>query len=206
MDARYVHVEDRDEKECYERALRQSVTKIYEKYITDTFMENPDLIASERLKKAVDYLIAKQKNSPKAAKEYAWITINPNPDGLDNDEFHAKVHKCAKKKWVTDCMYVFEQRSETECTGVGLHAHMLIKRDGKVPSEIEREFRSTFKDMVGNNRHIYIRYIGEEAAMQKVEYMKGLKATEKLEKCKMDQEYRKVNDLKPYYVRGVKFQ
>lgn len=143
-----------------------------------------------------------ERRKDKKAKEktpYVFITINPKP-GSDLLRFMDTIEKAIHKKWISEYYYTLEQRSETEDNaGDGFHTHILLYRDGKRPSEISREFHSTFKEYVGNTKHINIKYIPEKDYDNVLAYIKGEKTDDKMEKVNIDRIWRSMMGLKQFY-------
>ena len=112
-------------------------------------------------------------------KHFAFITVNPKDNTLDNFEaLNKATYKCISKRWVTQYAYCYEQRSTDPDDIFGLHAHIILIRGTKRPSELEREVRNTFKHLCGNERHIDIQWKKKEWHQGKIDYMNGLKTGE----------------------------
>lgn len=104
------------------------------------------------------------------------ITINPKPD-TNLREFVNKVKNSMAKKWIKKSCWCFEWRKNED----GLHCHGIIEHGQKRPSEIIREFKNTFKNMIGTEKHINIKKINNKAEyLRCIGYLKGMKrGTEK---------------------------
>lgn len=97
------------------------------------------------------------------------VTVNP-VEGTDINIFLKKIEKCTNKKWVKHFMYCVEWRDMDK----GLHCHIRLEtRVPKKPSHIQRECYNTFKHLVGNVKHVNVRFGRREDAY--VDYIKGIK-------------------------------
>lgn len=104
-------------------------------------------------------------------KNQQLITINPKPN-TDVTLFVKLMEKAMTKKWITKSYWCFEWRNIDE----GLHAHAIIQYKTKRPSEIKREFQTTFKNLIGNNKHVNIIKIWNGKELNRCyDYLKGLK-------------------------------
>ena len=93
----------------------------------------------------------KMTKEDKDDKYFAFVTVNPEVNTLEGyADLNKQVLKCVSKYWVTQYAYTYEQRSDDANKIFGLHAHIILVRGGKRPSELEREVRNTFKRVVGN--------------------------------------------------------
>lgn len=187
--------------EQLEKAKQYVILDYLKEYMRGELEENPEEhITDPELLKIVKSVNKSRKE--KAEKHpYALITINPRPDS-DLQEFVELVHKSIKKKWITEYIYTFEQRGTKEDKyGTGHHCHMLLYREGKRPSELSREFHNTFKHLIGNAKHIDIRYVSEKDADNCRAYINGDKKDEKKKaKCEADDLWRTENALEKVYL------
>ena len=112
---------------------------------------------------------------------YVFITINPRSD-VKLQDFRDKVDKFVNRNMFTQYRYVYEQRSDTEeDMGKGFHAHILLKRNlDYKPSKVILNTKNTFKGItkVDNPQILNIQIIGADFAMDKDEYITGVKTGE----------------------------
>lgn len=126
-----------------------------------------------------------------------WITINPKSD-VKLNEFLIKLKKASTKAWIDQFYYNIEQRGETiEEAGKGLHSHFLIKaKTYKKISHARDEFYNTFKNMVGNPKHVDVKSYPLSMMQDKLDYLQGKKwDDEKQTKVAVDNYFREKNKL-----------
>ena len=134
---------------------------------------------------------------------YVFLTANFR-EGVSLEDFTKSVHKAANKAWITWVMYCFEQRAENS-EYHGFHAHMILCRGDKRPFELIREFKSTFRHVLDSDNPgiLNIKFIEQKNVIQKVDYIKGIKQTDKMLKAAMDKPWRKSVGLQDLYELGA---
>lgn len=146
----------------------------------------------------------------KLAKEHhngwLWITISPKPE-ISFAEFRKKVDKLVNRKMFKSAEWAFEQRSSDPNQFYGFHAHILAQRClSYKPSKCKRGIKNTCKGLVGsvdNNNVLNIQIIGDDYAIDKAQYFKGIKTgAGKEEKQLVDKIWRVKEGLLPYYTRN----
>lgn len=155
----------------------------------------------EACKTYSDMLLKKQSKR----RRYIFVTVNVKP-GTTLEDLQSKMVKFISKKWVTDLVYTFEQRSEDINNVDGLHTHMLVYIPKKRPSEVNREIYSTFKHIVGTKKSINVNYIPLEWVMDKLNYIAGNKEEAKMAKVCVDRLWRAQNNLSDIYTHGEHFK
>jgi len=136
-----------------------------------------------------------------------FLTINPNPH-ITLTEFVGIMTKLMSKPWITEYLYVFEQRGEDlgEC-GKGYHFHAIIKKPPtKSYVHILKELASTANKVCDtSNYHFYnVKAISEEEKQRKIIYLTGAKAdSSKHKKQEMDIPFRQRNKLLSFYNVGI---
>lgn len=159
------------------------------------------------------YKDIKQLKNEKAkdsdTRYYGFFTFNFDSsfwkDKLDFENLFIFMNKLTKKNWMSVYSYCIEQRGETlEEMGKGLHVHLLFERNGKRPSECERECYNTFNKYTGHKLKDFVKYsckyVPYDWGKDKLDYMSGLKWDEaKAEKAEMDKVMRKQYNLKTIY-------
>lgn len=144
----------------------------------------------------------------KKDSNFVWITISPRPDVIFT-KFQEIVSRIVKKKWMTNYIYVYEQRGEDlENIGVKPHLHMLLQRNGKKFSEVKREILSVIDKIVdlGVYSAYDVRLVKEndENVMRIMNYILGAKKDEaKHGKQTIDDLWRKRDNILPYYSLGM---
>lgn len=144
------------------------------------------------------------------SRPYIWLCVNPNSTYTFN-EFQKLVSKMLSKVWLTDYVYVYEQRGITEEEmGKGFHLHAIIKKpDNKKPSHCVRELASTFKKCCDtSNYHFFqTKMIDESEKDRKLEYILGTKQTtdenQKDLKQAMDKVWRQKIGIPPYFFSNI---
>lgn len=140
--------------------------------------------------------------------------INCNPDEriIDLLKFKELCKKAMSKIWITDFVWVLEQRGETiDEIGKGFHFHALIKpTEGKRPSQVVREFTNSFKKATdtGQWNFFQIKYLKKDEFERKISYLVGWKSEKhKNLKQQYDVLWRKNNDIpKAYYSENFDFK
>lgn len=136
-----------------------------------------------------------------SSKKYCLLTVNPNMD-VPLGYLIQQTEKCTKKKWFSDYIYCYEQRSENmEDLGKGIHMHMLFKCGKKSQRDIKKEVYNTFKNMVKNNLAINFKFTNDWDGCEK--YIKGNKSIDKLRKVECDKLWRIGMELLDYYEKKV---
>lgn len=138
--------------------------------------------------------------------KYLFATINPNPQ-ITLLDFIKTIEKIISKKWVTNYLYVIEQRGENIAEiGKGFHLHIILEKPKKPFSHIIRELGNTANRVCDtSNFHFFnIKSISEEECQRKIVYLTGRKADEaKHLKQEMDIHWRIENKIKSFYNVGI---
>lgn len=133
-----------------------------------------------------------------------WLTVNPK-DSVSHEDLLSKIRKFNSKKWVSHSWYSLEQRGTSEKDrGKGVHCHILVEMDSKIPKkpecEIRRETYNTFKGLVGARKAVDIRLVPPTWKEDKLEYLRGHKDDEdKDTKVAEDILWREANGIKSIY-------
>jgi hypothetical protein len=127
---------------------------------------------------------------------YCLLTVNPEPD-TPVSLFKTLMERCIRKKWIKKSYYCFEWRDMNK----GLHSHAVLTCEKKKrPSEMKREIYSTFKDIVGNEKHINIKPIlAVDEYTRARNYLIGIKGGKLKKNNNYDIEYRKKYNLMNIY-------
>ena len=130
---------------------------------------------------------------------YIWITINWKP-GTPIEMVRSKMAECSSHSMIKYYWYNFEQRGRKKSErGRGLHNHLLIMLDEKVPlCRVKRMISRKIKGLIGNSRHLDVRK--SNFPSDKLEYLRGNKNDE----CKdpmvlQDIEFRKESLIEDIY-------
>lgn len=139
--------------------------------------------------------------------KYVFITINPN-QYITILDFINKMTKMMAKKWITNYLYVYEQRGETEAElGKGFHFHCILEKPKNKPyCHMIRELSNSANAVCdSSNFHFFnVKSISEEECQRKIIYITGRKADiEKHLKQDMDIVWRQKNNLKSFYNVGI---
>lgn len=154
----------------------------YDRLIDMGFMECPNKKIEEEMSEWL-----KEKSSYKKTKyKYMMATINFKP-GIELEMAIKKINKCLKKKWIVSWYWCMEWRS----IDMGMHCHIRIETDGKKNCyQCKREVYNTFKNLVGNKKHVRLDYGIRKDSF--INYVKGIK----LGKPKSTSEINKIMRLK----------
>ena len=153
------------------------------------------------------YAYLKKQEELKENCKYIFLTINPNPH-ITLLDFLGKINKMMSKKWITNYLYVFEQRGETlEELGKGFHFHLILEKPKtKKYSEMMRELANSANAVTDSSNYNFfnIKNISDEEKERKILYITSRKAdTLKHLKQDMDVIWRKNNNLLSYYNIGI---
>jgi len=158
-----------------------------------------------RDKERYSYIIKQEEIKNKT--KYIFLTINPNAQ-ITLLEFIKTIEKMMTKSWITNYLYVIEQRGETlEELGKGFHFHLILEKpQAKSYQHMIRELSNTANKVCDtSNFHFFnIKNISEEEKERKIQYITGTKAdAAKHKKQEMDIIFRKNNNLLSYYNIGI---
>jgi len=173
---------------------------------SDPELDNMFKEAYERRdKERYSYLVKQEEIKNKT--KYIFLTINPNPN-INLQEFISITTKLMSKPWITNYLYVYEQRGETEAeAGKGFHFHAIIEKPtNKSYAHMMRELASSANKLCDTSCfHYYnVKNISEEEKERKIVYTTGRKADpSKWLKQDMDIIFRKNNKLLSYYNIGI---
>lgn len=143
----------------------------------------------------------------KENSKYIFLTVNPNAY-ITLVDFINKINKMMSKKWITNYLYVLEQRGETLAElGKGFHFHAIIEKPKtKSYTHMVRELSNSANAVCDtSNFHFFnIKSISEEECQRKIIYLTGRKADEaKHLKQEMDIVWRHNNNLLSFYNVGI---
>jgi len=153
------------------------------------------------------YEIIKKMEEIKENSKYIFITINPSAF-ITLENFINKINKLMSKKWITNYLYVYEQRGEfIEELGKGFHYHCILEKPKtKCYNHIVRELANSAKDLCDtSNFHFFnVKSISEEECNRKIQYITGRKAdTNKHIKQDNDIIWRQQQNIKSFYNVGI---
>lgn len=183
----------------WENIKKKVVHKRIGEYLYDMMQKEPDMmkryVPKTEWKKFRQYTQERGSNRYK----YCMITINPR-EGIDVDHFVKKVCKAVKKTWVRCYGWCIEWRKYlppspfNDGGGIGMHAHVVIEfKKGKNPYRAKGEFYNTFKHLVGNRKHVDIKYSNRDGAF--LDYVQGLKGGKPKENAKWDNHLRGLHEI-----------
>lgn len=149
----------------------------------------------------------KKQEEIKENSKYIFITINPNAY-ITLQDFINKINKLMSKKWISNYLYVYEQRGETPVElGKGFHFHCILEKPKtKCYNHIIRELANSANAVCDtSNFHFFnIKSISEEECHRKIIYITGAKADiEKHKKQDMDILWRQQQNIKSFYNVGI---
>lgn len=196
-----VWLSEDEHNDLYTKAVKKVMSKYYEQYVADQVESGApsDPITSE----LISAIMSKKKA---CTSSHCFVTINP-VSLISFSEFQRAVEKAMSKKWITDYLYAYEQRSDSLDSVHGYHVHILFKRNDKAPSQIRNEFNNTFKHIVGHTRSIDIQFDSSKMYKNRISYILGNKKDkEKLVKTNVDVLWRQSIGLQPYYVKGLEME
>ena len=185
------------------KARMRVMQKVNEKYYEYMLKDDPTEVSNNGIFLRRLQYVQDREGDQERETPCVWITINPDNKKLQGIKtFQPLVEKAIKKKWIQGYMFVYEQRgTPDDKLGEGIHCHMLIfKPMNKRPSEVKREFQSTFNHVIGNSKHLEFKFVtSKEVILQKVQYMAGVKSEDKMDKVYGDMKWREATGLLPFY-------
>lgn len=175
---------------------RQRLIKLYEKELDDLTARKMKLILEQeftlgnlgkmhndmKIHIKQNALLIKEKLAREHNNGWMFITVNPKP-GVPFKQFFKLIQKLAERKMWVSTTWAYEQRGKTQSeAGNGFHVHMLCKRNlNYKPTHCKRNIKAGCKKLVGsveNNAQLNIQIIGDEFAIDKLEYFTGVKTGE----------------------------
>ena len=153
------------------------------------------------------YKYLQKQEEIKENSKYVFITINPNAF-ITLLDFINKIDKMMSKKWITNYLYVYEQRGESLTDlGKGFHFHCILEKPKtKAYAHMIRELSNSANSVCDtSNFHFFnIKSISEEECQRKIIYLIGAKADEaKHLKQSMDIVWRKKENILSHYNIGI---
>lgn len=149
-----------------------------------------------------------QMNGINTASAYVFICVSPDSRAESQDlrTLFALADKAVHKCWVGEWLFTFEQRGvyDTPEYGTGIHMNFLIKKSPaymkKAPTDMSREFRNTFKHVVGDGCFSAVDYRYAADPKNFLTYFAGYKdENHDPEVIMSDSLWREDNGLSPYY-------
>lgn len=182
------------------RAAAESMYNL--EYATLLRVEENDALFQGRMKALKERAYRESMGIAQPDEGLYYVTVNPAPE-VPLEKFEKVTEKYVKAAHVEGTEYVYEQRGSTEAeAGKGMHMHMLVKTNTK-PSDFKKRTRNAFKNIVGNDAHIWIMSCPKAYINDKRVYMQGYKTGEgKAEKVAVDRIWRPQNNLQEYYITG----
>lgn len=138
---------------------------------------------------------------------FIFVTVNPNPQ-ITLLDFINKMNKLMSKKWITNYLYVFEQRGENLAEiGKGFHFHLILQKPKtKAYTHIYRELGNSANSVCDSSNFNFFncKAISNEEKERKIIYLTGRKAdSSKWLKQDMDIIFRQKNNLQIHYNVGI---
>jgi len=221
---------------CYIKAIKEMYIKLYKEREYYKLSQGESIHTP--LQKVYNEVVElrKCKSVSNIKTEYLFVTINADEEFCKIDKFVSAIKAIERKSWVSDIVYVIEQRGKNaDEIGKGFHAHLLIHRNGKSFSKFCKEILSTcysfkvydkqkFEEFAENGKEkgivpysigpFVVEYTEPEKIQNRINYMIKEKKTtdkkgdynEKDIKQQFDKPYREQNGLKPYYIKGDFFK
>jgi hypothetical protein len=180
-------------------AMRKALVAIYTQYYTNLVYEGK---FDEIIPKIKEIREALDTSDDAKASEWQLITINPK-DTIPFCQIEDTIIRIVNKKWITQYIYTFEQRSVENEPVKGIHIHLMLKRNGKVPSAVKKEIKNTCVRICDiNNPHIlnFKNLREDKDVLQAYNYLTGFKADpEKHPKQYKDVQWREEMGISPFY-------
>lgn len=160
--------------------LKRAMEKDYENMYT-SLLHNDEMDFIEGRKRLKTMADASKSKIPE------WVLVTVNVDEnlcTDIDKFRPLVEKYVNRKFITEYIYCFEQRSQTEEErGKGMHAHIIVRQCAQDGAQFKRDTKSSFNKVTKTGiRFDYIRTDVKQAIPYVKGEKKGKNEDERLEK------------------------
>lgn len=163
----------------------------------------PDFACLKPLKIHID-----QMNGVNTASRYVYIVVSPDTRDMSQDleNLQTIARKAVNRVWIAEWLLTFEQRGVVDSPhfGKGIHLNFVIKKSDthlkKAPTDMAREFRNTFKHVIGANCFSAVDYRYATDPTNFLHYLSGQKDEKHDPEVIMsDDVWRKENDLPSYF-------
>lgn len=163
----------------------------------------PDFACLQPLKLHIE-----QMNGVNTASGFVFICVSPDSRAESQDlrQLYKLAEKAVHKCWVGEWLFTFEQRGvyDTPEYGTGVHLNFLIKKHHaymkKAPTDMAREFRNTFKHVIGDGCFSAVDYRYAKDPTNFLSYFAGNKdESHDPEVMMTDGLWREECGLQPYY-------
>lgn len=174
-------------------SIEEAVTREYNNNVKLAVKRKHDEMQAYR-----ELLKSESRNGP-----YMWITVNANPS-VEPEMLLKACKKAFTKSWISHSIWALEQRSES-LPYSGYHVHAIVHKGDKPPYDSKRGCKTTLSHVceVENGHCLYIRYLDDDQAREKVLYLLGHKRDSKMIKVQMDISMRENLGIPPYFVHNV---
>lgn len=168
-------------------------------------------VATQLLEDHFSYMSKfREESDVTAVSEYMFITISP-PQEISLSQSISYFHKFIKKTNFKEYLYVIEQRGETDLTvGHGHHYHFLVRTSYDRLSHLRRDTHNSFKNIINIDNPSINSIINFKNCKDitdvknRISYMTGVKQdVSKHIRQEYDVKFRKLNNLLPYYDKGL---
>lgn len=191
---------------CNSKAKQSALTKLLTEFHTQNILDNPEYYEVV----SPDFANFLRNKSGKAAekgghgKYWALITVNPKPE-VTIENLKQSVEKFVNRTFAEVAIWAFEQRGEEVANIHGIHSHIFVRRKADVaPARIKAFATKDFGNLVGNEKHIDIKYFTDADSINGINYVKGVKKSEeKVQKVTMDKLWRQTVGLEDYYEKKL---
>ncbi len=160
-----IYMEDKINKlQLFYLQQEEAYKKLFKQFHYDRALEDP-LLTDEYIPKVLkgefqEYL---GKRNSSGRYKYAMYTINFR-EGQTVQKAMKQFLKYTKKKWIKNSISCFEWRGMDR----GMHIHSRVEfQPEKNVYEGKREVYNTFKSMVGNKKHVNVRYSNRDNSFLK---------------------------------------
>jgi len=180
---------------AYHDAVYDFYKSMFKHEFVGKFMETGECPESDHAQK-YKQIMESSYNRISIKPPYALITINCLPE-TDLITIKSLMEKIIQRKIVKEYLYCFEIRTEDYH---GLHVHFLLRYECR-PYDLKVALKKHVKSVwhVDNQCILNIKYVTDENLMQKVNYVKGIKADKKMKSVDYSIAYRKSHNIEDFY-------
>lgn len=190
-----------------EIATIQVIRKELQTVMRNELYANPNILPQHKSFDGLKLHIEKM-NGINTASQFVYICVSPDTRALSQDlkELMDLCTKAVTKVWIGEWLLTFEQRGmiDTPEYGTGVHINFLFHKATthvkKAPTDMAREIRNTFKNVIGDGCFSAVDYKYSNQPLTFLKYFAGGKDDHHNPEIIMsDDVWRKENGLHSFY-------
>lgn len=119
-----------------------------------------------QVQEAIDQIQTQRKRTP-----FLFVTVNPKPT-ITYEDFHHTTSSIFSHEDISQKLWSYETRSEGPNPGLHLHALLCVPNVPHDSNWVERKIKKRFLNLVGNRKHIHVRYVTKDEVPNVISYIK----------------------------------